>query len=67
MEIIKVENLSKVYKTSIKQPGLMGYMKHLVKPRYKEFTAVNNISFKVQEGELIGYIGENGARKIYYD
>lgn len=66
MAIIEVKNLSKVYKTSIKQPGVMGYMKHLIKPKYKEFKAVNDISFEVEEGELVGYIGENGARKINY-
>ena len=63
MEIIKVENLVKVYKTSIKKNGIIGYIKHLVHPKYKEFTAVNNVSFKINEGELVGYIGENGAGK----
>mgnify|MGYP003302297544 CR=1 FL=1 len=63
MAIIEVENLVKTYKIIEKEDGLLGYFKNLVKPQYKEFTAVNNINFKVEEGELIGYIGENGAGK----
>ncbi len=63
MEIIKVENLVKKYKTSVNKNGIIGYIKHLVHPKYTEFTAVNDISFKINEGELVGYIGENGAGK----
>lgn len=63
MEIIKVENLVKKYRTSVKENGIIGYIKHLVHPKYTEFTAVNDISFKINEGELVGYIGENGAGK----
>ena len=63
MKIIEVKNLIKTYKTIEKEDGLIGYFKNLIKPKYKEFTAVNGISFDVNEGELIGYIGENGAGK----
>lgn len=63
MPIIEVKDLVKTYKTIEKQDGLLGYFKNLIKPKYKEFTAVNNINFEVEEGELVGYIGENGAGK----
>ncbi len=35
---------------------------HLTK-QFKELTAVNDISFSVQKGELFGFLGENGAGK----
>lgn len=31
--------------------------------KYGDFTAVNNISFKVEKGELLGFLGVNGAGK----
>lgn len=64
--IIEVKNLVKKYRISQKKHGILGYLKHLFYPNYKEQTAVNNISFNIKEGELVGYIGENGARKINY-
>lgn len=63
MTIIKVKDLVKIYKIIEKEDGLIGYFKNLIKPKYKEFTAVNHINFEIQEGELVGYIGENGAGK----
>ena len=35
---------------------------HLVK-RYGEFTAVNDVSFRVEAGEFFGFLGPNGAGK----
>jgi ABC-2 type transport system ATP-binding protein len=35
----------------------------LFKRNYREIKAVDNISFKIDEGEIVGYIGPNGAGK----
>ncbi len=63
MAIIEVDNLVKIYKIIEKQDGLIGYFKNLIKPKYKNFDAVKGINFNIEEGELVGYIGENGAGK----
>lgn len=63
MPIIEVKNLVKQYKIIEKQDGLLGYFKNLIKPQYKKLIAVDNINFEIKEGELVGYIGENGAGK----
>lgn len=63
MTAIETEALSKVYRITEKEPGLLGAVKGLVRPRIKEKVAVDRISFTVEPGEMVGYIGVNGAGK----
>ncbi len=63
MPIIEVKNLKKYYRVYKKEPGLRGSVKSLFKRQYEEVRAVDNISFSINEGELIGFIGPNGAGK----
>ena len=63
MAFIEVNNLVKEYKIIEKEKGIKGYLKHLIKPKYKILKAVKGINFSINEGELVGYIGENGAGK----
>ena len=63
MSIIRVQDLSKVYRIVEKDPGIAGSFKALFRPRYKDILAVDRISFVIEPGELVGYIGVNGAGK----
>ena len=63
MKIIRVENLSKIFKKPLREEGLKGMIKALFSRKYEEVHAVDNISFDIEEGEIIGYIGANGAGK----
>ncbi len=63
MSIIQVENLTKVFHVPQKEPGFGGAVKALFRPRYQDKVAVDRISFTVAPGEIVGYIGVNGAGK----
>jgi ABC-2 type transport system ATP-binding protein len=63
MSQICVSHLKKYYKVHEKEPGLIGSLKSLVSRKFIDVKAVNNISFEIQEGELVGFIGPNGAGK----
>ncbi len=63
MEIINVENLVKVYKSHRKEPGLKGSIQNLFKRETINIHALCLISFVIQKGEFVGYIGSNGAGK----
>lgn len=63
MKTISVSNLAKHYQVFEKEPGLKGSIKALFNRKHKTVRAVDGISFKIEEGELIGFIGPNGAGK----
>lgn len=61
--MIEVKNLRKEFKMNKKYPGFKGAIKSFFSREYTVKTAVDDISFKIDEGEIVGYIGENGAGK----
>lgn len=63
MKIIEVKNLNKKFKIKEKEKGLKGSLKSIIKPKYKTVNAVNDISFSVEQGEILAFIGPNGAGK----
>lgn len=62
-EIIKVKNVSKVYKINKRKSGLFGAVLNLFAPRYEKKIAVSDMNFSIEEGEAVAFIGSNGAGK----
>ena len=61
--MIRVENLSKEFKSNKKYPGFKGAIKSFFSTEYINKKAVDDISFEINDGEIVGYIGANGAGK----
>lgn len=63
MAFIEVKNVSKEFKVYKREKGFINSMKSLINPKYEIKKAVDNISFSINKGDLVGYIGANGAGK----
>jgi ABC-2 type transport system ATP-binding protein len=61
--MIEMENVGKQFKSRERNPGMLSSVHSLFFPKYKIHKAVDEVSFKIREGELVGYIGQNGAGK----
>jgi ABC-2 type transport system ATP-binding protein len=63
MAVIEVSRLSKRFKTYDRKEGVWGGIQNLFRRSPREVRAVDDISFSVDPGEMVGYIGANGAGK----
>lgn len=61
--MIEVKNLTKEFKINKKYPGFKGAIKSFFSREYTIKKAVDDISFTINDGEIVGYIGANGAGK----
>jgi len=61
--MIYAEHLRKEFRKTIKEPGLKGSFKALFRPKKEIVTAVQDVSFHVPKGGILGFIGPNGAGK----
>ncbi len=60
---ILVFNLSKTYRVPERQAGLVASLKSLARRTYRDVEAVQEVSFTIGAGEVVGLIGPNGAGK----
>lgn len=63
MLAVEVAGLAKTFQLKQKAPGLRGSLRAVWRPTMQEITAVHNVSFSLEEGEMLAFIGPNGAGK----
>src|SRR5215210_6567578 len=59
--MLTATNLVKTYRVYQKKTGLLGAVKGLFNREYKEVRAVDGVSFHVDPGEMVAFLGPNGA------
>lgn len=63
MPVIEASHLKKYFQVHQKEPGIFGSIRSLINRKYYDVKAVDDLSFSINEGELVGFIGPNGAGK----
>jgi len=60
---VVVDCLSKVYQVPEREGGFGAAVKGFFKRVYNDVKAVQDVSFRIREGEIVGFLGPNGAGK----
>jgi viologen exporter family transport system ATP-binding protein len=61
--IVEVKDLTKEFRTFKRREGVRGAIQNLFVREHVTVHAVDHISFSIEPGEMVGYIGANGAGK----
>ena len=61
--MIVMKNIRKTYRVARRNAGFGEAVKSFFHRDYETVTALDNVSFAIQDGETVGYIGPNGAGK----
>jgi ABC-2 type transport system ATP-binding protein len=60
---IIVDQLSKTYQVPEREGGFSAAVKGFFKRKYKDVKAVQEVTFHIEQGEVVGFLGPNGAGK----
>lgn len=63
MPLIEVERLSKTFARPVRRAGRFAALRSLLAREYQAVRAVEEVSFVVAAGAMVGYLGPNGAGK----
>lgn len=61
--MIELRNISKTFRVAQRNAGFGQAVKAFFQREYTEIHALDSVSFRIEDGEMVGYIGPNGAGK----
>ena len=61
--MIQAEHLQKTFRVRKRNAGFKNAAKAFFSREYEEIHVLNDVSFRIEDGEAVGYIGPNGAGK----
>lgn len=61
--MIEFQQIDKTYRVARRQAGMGNAVKAFFRREYETIHALREVSFTIQDGEMVGYIGPNGAGK----
>lgn len=61
--MIEMHHVCKTYRVARRSAGFKEACKQLFRREYEEIRALNDVSFTIEDGEIVSYMGPNGAGK----
>ena len=61
--LVEVRDLTKEFRSFKRREGVWGAVQNLFVREYVTVRAVDRVSFAIEAGEMVGYIGASGAGK----
>ena len=59
--MIEVSHITKTYRVARRVAGFLHEINSLIRREYEVIRALDDVSFTIEDGEMVGYIGPNGA------
>lgn len=63
MAVIEVQHLTRQFTSHVKQSGFLGAVRGFVRRQFVTKTATDDLCFRIEPGEFVGFLGPNGAGK----
>ena len=61
--MIQAEHLQKTFRVRKRNAGFKNAAKAFFSREYEEIHALNDVSFRIEDGEAVGYIGPNAGQR----